>query len=54
MMGVDLWQTAAISWIITYNELVKNSSIMSEYCFNLFCSPWSKVKVKEDKVKVDV
>jgi hypothetical protein len=51
MMGVDLWQTAAISWITTYNELVKNSSIMSE---NLFCSPWSKVKVKEDKVKVDV
>ena len=52
-MGVDLWQTAAMSWIATYNEFVKNASKMSEYWFNLFCSPWSKVKERQDKVKVE-
>ena len=43
-----LWQTAAMSWIATYNEFVKNASKLSEYRFNLF-SPRSKVKDKEDK-----
>ena len=42
-MGVDLWQTSAMSWLATYNEFVKNASKMSEYWLNLF-SPWSKVK----------
>ena len=40
---MDLWQTAAMSWMATYNEFVKNASKMSEYWLNLF-SPWSKVK----------
>jgi hypothetical protein len=53
MMGMDLWQTAAMSWIATYNELVKNASKMSEYWFNLFWSRWSAIKEKQDKVKVE-
>jgi hypothetical protein len=52
MMGVDLWQTAAMSWLATYNEFVKNASKMSEYWLNLL-SPWSKVKERQDKVKVE-
>jgi hypothetical protein len=52
MMGVELWQTAATSWITTYNEFVKNASKMSEYWLNLF-RPWSKVKERQDKVKVE-
>ena len=51
-MGVDLWQTSAMSWITTYNEFVKNASKMSEYWLNLL-SPWSKVKERQDKVKVE-
>ena len=53
MMGVDLWQTAATSWIATYNEFVKNASKLSEYWLNLFSSPWSRIKGKEDKIKVE-
>ena len=49
---MDLWQTAAMSWVAAYNELVKNASTMSEYWLNLF-SPWSKVKERQDKVKVE-
>jgi hypothetical protein len=52
MMYVDLWQTSAMSWLATYNEFVKNASKMSEYWLNLF-SPWSKVKERQDKVKVE-
>ena len=44
MMGVDLWQTAAMSWIATYNEFVKNASKLSEYWLNLFSSPSSRIK----------
>jgi hypothetical protein len=36
-----------------HNELVKNSSRMSEYWLNLFWSPWSKIKEKEDKLKLE-
>jgi hypothetical protein len=53
MMGVDLWQTAAMSWIATYNEFVKNASKMSEYWLNLFQSPSSKIVEKEDKVRIE-
>jgi hypothetical protein len=53
MMGMDLWQNAAMSWIATYNELVKNASKMSEYWFNLFWSRWSTINEKQDKVKVE-
>ncbi|HZI71582.1 MAG TPA: hypothetical protein VFD60_10540 [Nitrososphaeraceae archaeon] len=52
MMGMDLWQTAAMSWIATYNEFVKNASKMSEYWLNLLSNPWS-IKTKEDKIKVE-
>ena len=47
IMGVDLLQTAATSWITTYNEFVKNASKMSEYWLNLF-SPSSRIKEKKD------
>ena len=53
MMAMDLWQNAAMSWIATYNELVKNTSKMSEYWFNLFWGRWSAIKEKQDKVKVE-
>jgi hypothetical protein len=53
MMGMDLWQNAAMSWIAAYNELVKNTSKMSEYWFNLFWGRWSAIKEKQDKVKVE-
>ena len=53
MMGMDLWLTAAMSSIATYNELVKNASKMSEYWFNLFWSRWNAIKEKQDKVKVE-
>jgi FtsH-binding integral membrane protein len=46
-MGVDLWQTAAMSWIATYNESVKNALTMSEYWLNLFSSPSSRIKEKK-------
>jgi hypothetical protein len=52
MMGMDLWQTAAMSWIATYNEFVKNASKLSEYWLNLLSNPWS-IKTKEDKIKVE-
>jgi hypothetical protein len=52
MMGIDLWQTAAMSWIATYNEFVKNASKLSEYWLNLLSNPWS-IKTKEDKIKVE-
>ena len=45
-MGVDLWQTAAMSWIATYNEFVKNALTMSEYWLNLFSSPSSRIREK--------
>jgi len=51
-MGMDLWQTAAMSWIAPYNEFVKNASKMSEYWLNLLSNPWS-IKTKEDKIKVE-
>ena len=50
---VDLWQTAAMSQIAAYNEFVKNASKMSEYWLNLFSSPWSRIKEKKDKVKLE-
>ena len=52
-MGVDLWQTAAMSWIATYNEFVKNALTISEYWLNLFSSPSSRIKEKKDKVKLE-
>jgi FtsH-binding integral membrane protein len=52
-MGVGLWQTAAMSWIATYNEFVKNALTMSEYWLNLFSSSSSRTKGKEDKVKLE-
>ena len=52
-MGVDLWQTAAMSWIATYNEFVKNALTMSEYWLNLFYSPSSRIREKDDKVKIE-
>ena len=53
MTAMDLWQTAAMSWIATYNELVKNASKMSEYWLNIFWSRGSAMKEKQDKVKVE-
>jgi hypothetical protein len=50
---MDLWQTAAMSWIATYNEFVKNASKLSEYWLNLFSSPSSRIKEKKDKVNVE-
>ena len=52
-MGVDFWQTAAMSWIATYNEFVKNASKLSEYWLNLFSSPSSRIREKKDKVKLE-
>ncbi len=52
-MGVDLWQTAAMSWIATYNEFVKNALTISEYWLNLFSSPSSRINEKKDKVKLE-
>jgi FtsH-binding integral membrane protein len=52
-MGVDLWHTAAMSWIATYNEFVKNALTMSEYWLNLFSSPSSRIEEKKDKVKLE-
>ena len=50
---MDLWQTAAMSWMATYNEFVKNASKLSEYWLNLLWNPWSITKAKEDKIKVE-
>jgi len=50
---MDLWQTAAMSWMATYNEFVKNASKLSEYWLNLFSSPSGRIREKDDKVKIE-
>ena len=54
MVGVDLWQSAAMYWITTYNEFVKGASRMAEYWFNRFWNPWTESEEgeKSDKVKI--
>jgi hypothetical protein len=54
LQGMELWQSSAMSWVLTYNEFVKNASRMTEYWFKQFWNPWnSSEPEKKDKVKVE-
>lgn len=52
--GMELWQSSAMSWVLTYNEFVKNASRMTEYWFKQFWNPWNRSEPeKKDRVKVE-
>jgi hypothetical protein len=54
LAGMELWQSYAMSWVLTYNEFIKNASRMTEYWFEQFWNPWNRSEVeKKDKVKVE-
>jgi hypothetical protein len=53
--GMALWQRAAITWINTYNEFVRNAAKMNEYWFNLSCRPWTRGQknTSDEKIRVE-
>jgi hypothetical protein len=52
--GMALWQRAAITWINTYNEFVRNAAKMNEYWFNLSCRPWTRGQKNASGEKIRV
>jgi hypothetical protein len=54
LAGMELWQSSAMSWVLTYNEFIKNASRMTEYWLEQFWKQWNRSEVeKKDKIKVE-
>jgi hypothetical protein len=49
-----LWPRAAIAWINTYNEFVRNAAKINEYWFNLLCRPWTREQKNASSEKIRV
>jgi hypothetical protein len=52
--SIALWPRAAIAWINTYNEFVRNAAKMNEYWFNLLCRPWTREQKNASSEKIRV
>jgi hypothetical protein len=47
-----LWPHAAIAWINTYNEFVRNAAKMNEYWLNLLYRPWTREQKNASSEKI--
>jgi hypothetical protein len=52
--SMAFWPRAAIAWINTYNEFVRNAAKINEYWFNLLCRPWTREQKNASSEKVRV
>jgi hypothetical protein len=52
--SMALWPRAAIAWINTYNEFVRNAAKINEYWFNLLCRPWTREQKNASSEKIRV
>jgi hypothetical protein len=52
--SMAFWPRAAIAWINTYNEFVRNAAKINEYWFNLLCRPWTREQKNASSEKIRV